>query len=296
MLRTIQTFALDRLAADGRRDGVRRRHAVAFLALLEAPLPPVAEHVAPCRRGSTGWSPTVANLRAADRWAIDAGEVDLALRLVARPVAVLARCSGSIDRGPDPDRDGPGHARRPGRRRPRGPGPRRRPAASPTGRPTRPRPRPGTRSRSASLRALGRRALPADGLFNLGHVALHRVDGRAGPARLPRGRPRALSRAGRRTGRGPRRLGAQRAGPERRTAGGGAERLLLESLDGSTRLDDPQYYAMASASARLGGLHRRATWRARSATRSRDCMRVHAMRDLGDDDDLAAHRRAHRAC
>lgn len=81
LLRTIQTFALARLAADGDERPTRRRHALAYLALAEEAM----------RHDSTSagmeWferlSADHANLRTAVVWAIDAGEVDVALRFVA---------------------------------------------------------------------------------------------------------------------------------------------------------------------------------------------------------------------
>lgn len=81
MLQTIRRFALDRLVEEGRESEVRGRHAEAYLALMStaAPYLPGADQA--------GWldrlSPDHANLRAATRWAIDSGEVALALTLVA---------------------------------------------------------------------------------------------------------------------------------------------------------------------------------------------------------------------
>ncbi|MFL5717856.1 MAG: ATP-binding protein [Chloroflexota bacterium] len=82
LLRTIQTYALRALAMDGDESGTRRRHAEAFLALLvdQAPSLNTSRHPAVLDRVG----PDVANLRAAQRWAIDSGESDLALRLAAR--------------------------------------------------------------------------------------------------------------------------------------------------------------------------------------------------------------------
>jgi tetratricopeptide (TPR) repeat protein len=81
MLRTIQSFALDRLAAAGHEADVRRRHAEAFLALAKS----VSHQLNTSRHGE--WldrmEPEIANLRSAIRWSIDAGEGALALRLVA---------------------------------------------------------------------------------------------------------------------------------------------------------------------------------------------------------------------
>lgn len=81
LLRTIQTFALARLAASGREAEMRRRHADAFASLGMA----CSLHLNTSRHGETldRVGPEIANLRAADRWAIDAGDADLALRLVA---------------------------------------------------------------------------------------------------------------------------------------------------------------------------------------------------------------------
>jgi predicted ATPase/class 3 adenylate cyclase len=81
LLRTIQTFAIARLTADGDEPSVRRRHALAYLALAEE----AERHDG--RAGSAEWlerlSADHANLRTAVAWAIEAGEADLALRLVA---------------------------------------------------------------------------------------------------------------------------------------------------------------------------------------------------------------------
>lgn len=81
MLRTIQSFALDRLAAGGRESEVRRRHAEAFASFGATS----HSHLNTSRHAATldRVEPDLPNLRAADRWAIEAGEGDLALRLVA---------------------------------------------------------------------------------------------------------------------------------------------------------------------------------------------------------------------
>jgi hypothetical protein len=79
MLRTIQTFALARLAADGDDPQVRHRHAEAFLDLATAGTEDLNTSRHPLILDRVG--PDVANLRAAQHWAIDAGETDLALRL-----------------------------------------------------------------------------------------------------------------------------------------------------------------------------------------------------------------------
>ena len=81
MLRTIQSFALDRLANEGIEADVRRRHAEAYLALATQ----VSHRLNTSRHSE--WldrmAPEQANLRAAVRWSIDAGEGVLALRLTA---------------------------------------------------------------------------------------------------------------------------------------------------------------------------------------------------------------------
>ncbi len=80
MLQTIVTFGLARLAASGLEHEVRRRHAVAYLELAERAM----THMSTVTQGR--WlarlRPDSANLREAVRWAIDAGETELALRLV----------------------------------------------------------------------------------------------------------------------------------------------------------------------------------------------------------------------
>ena len=81
MLRTIQTFALARLADDGDEEAVRQRHAEAFLGLVRTE----------GARLNTSWhgavldrvGPEMANIRAAVRWAIDNEAGELALWLVA---------------------------------------------------------------------------------------------------------------------------------------------------------------------------------------------------------------------
>jgi len=81
MLQTIRTFALDRLSTEGRELELRRRHANAFLVLAEA----AARHLpgADQPRWLDRLALDHANLQAATRWAIDARETELALRLVS---------------------------------------------------------------------------------------------------------------------------------------------------------------------------------------------------------------------
>jgi predicted ATPase len=82
LLRTIQTYALGRLAIDGDESATRRRHAEAFLALLveQAPWLGTSRHPAVLDRVG----PDIPNLQAAQRWAIDRDEGDIALRLAGR--------------------------------------------------------------------------------------------------------------------------------------------------------------------------------------------------------------------
>ena len=81
LLRTIQSFALERLAADGAEADARRRHADAYVALLHEVLPDLntSRHAEAIDRVR----PDQANLRAAARWTIEAGEAERALRLAA---------------------------------------------------------------------------------------------------------------------------------------------------------------------------------------------------------------------
>jgi predicted ATPase/class 3 adenylate cyclase/GGDEF domain-containing protein len=81
ILQTIQAYALRQLRDEGREPEVRRRHAMAFLALAEASAPdlPGPRQRAIVQRLRLDH----ANLRSAVRWTIDAGDVDVALRLVA---------------------------------------------------------------------------------------------------------------------------------------------------------------------------------------------------------------------
>jgi predicted ATPase/class 3 adenylate cyclase len=81
LLVTIRAFALDRLKADGREVETRRRHATAYLALAEIAAPHLPGPDQP--RWLDRLAVEYPNLRAAIRWAIDGGEVELALRFVA---------------------------------------------------------------------------------------------------------------------------------------------------------------------------------------------------------------------
>jgi predicted ATPase/class 3 adenylate cyclase len=81
LLKTIETFALRELRAQGREDEARRRHAEAFLAVAEESS---KELPGALMRGVLQrLRLDHANFRSALRWSIDHGEVDIALRLVA---------------------------------------------------------------------------------------------------------------------------------------------------------------------------------------------------------------------
>jgi predicted ATPase/class 3 adenylate cyclase len=80
LLKTIEAFALRELRAEGREDDVRRRHALAYLALAEAStndLPGALQRGILQRLRLDH-----ANLRGAVRWAIDHEDVEIALRSV----------------------------------------------------------------------------------------------------------------------------------------------------------------------------------------------------------------------
>lgn len=81
MLRTVGTFALRELEAEGRIPELTRRHALAYLALAETAAPHLPGGDQPKWLDRLGVDH--ANLRAAMRWSIEAGDVDVALRLLA---------------------------------------------------------------------------------------------------------------------------------------------------------------------------------------------------------------------
>jgi predicted ATPase len=81
MLETIREYALERLDAAGEAEATRRAHAAHFLALAEGLRPRIegADEPAVLAR----YDAEHANLRAALAWALDRGEADVGLRLVA---------------------------------------------------------------------------------------------------------------------------------------------------------------------------------------------------------------------
>jgi predicted ATPase/class 3 adenylate cyclase len=81
LLGTVQDFAVRRLVQDGREDAVRARHAMAYLELAEAAALHLPSSTQPPWLDRLGID--AANLRAAIRWTIDAGEDQLALRFIA---------------------------------------------------------------------------------------------------------------------------------------------------------------------------------------------------------------------
>jgi predicted ATPase/class 3 adenylate cyclase len=81
LLETIRAFGAARLAADGDEAAVRRRHAAAFLALAQAAQGEESAATYPAWLDRLSADET--NLRAAVGWTIEAGEADLAMRLVA---------------------------------------------------------------------------------------------------------------------------------------------------------------------------------------------------------------------
>jgi predicted ATPase/class 3 adenylate cyclase len=81
LLETIRAFAVERLAAEGREADARRRHALAYLALAETAAPNLPGPHQP--RWLDRLTIDYPNLRAAARWAVDSGDVDIAQRFVA---------------------------------------------------------------------------------------------------------------------------------------------------------------------------------------------------------------------
>jgi predicted ATPase/class 3 adenylate cyclase len=81
LLETIRGFALERLRGEDREEAARHRHAEAYLALAERAAPNMPGPDQP--RWLDRLTVDYPNLRAAMRWSIDAGEVELAQRLVA---------------------------------------------------------------------------------------------------------------------------------------------------------------------------------------------------------------------
>jgi predicted ATPase/class 3 adenylate cyclase len=81
MLETIRVFALERLGAERREEDARKRHAIAYLDLAEQASANLPGPDSP--RWLDRLTVDYPNLRAALRWSIDTGEVELAQRLVA---------------------------------------------------------------------------------------------------------------------------------------------------------------------------------------------------------------------
>ncbi len=98
LLRTIQAFGLARLRAEGVEPVIRRRHAEAYLELAEAAAP----HLPSLEQSA--WLDRLAldraELRAAIRWAVGSGEVELALRLVGA-LWRFWQLGGYLDEGHD---------------------------------------------------------------------------------------------------------------------------------------------------------------------------------------------------
>jgi len=98
-LRTVLAFAVECLEESGEADRWRRRHAEHFAALAEQ-----FDEVVPARRDARSrldrLALEVANIRAAIRWALDHGEVELAVRLsVAIPALWFRSGTLSLDDG-----------------------------------------------------------------------------------------------------------------------------------------------------------------------------------------------------
>jgi predicted ATPase/class 3 adenylate cyclase len=81
LLETIRAFALERLVAAGRQAATRRRHASAYLALAESAAVNLPGPDQP--RWLDRLTIDYSNLRAAIRWSIDSGEVEMAQRFIA---------------------------------------------------------------------------------------------------------------------------------------------------------------------------------------------------------------------
>ncbi len=81
MLKTVQAYSLARLQDEGREADIRRRHALAFLDLAEAAAPNLNTGRQPPWLDRLG--DDIENLRTAIRWAVAAGESEVALRFVA---------------------------------------------------------------------------------------------------------------------------------------------------------------------------------------------------------------------
>src|SRR5262249_41289972 len=85
MLETIREYALERAAASGESDALRRKHAAHYLVLAEQAEPALRRGSAAERMWVVRLEPELDNLRAALRWAIEHHETETeeALRLAA---------------------------------------------------------------------------------------------------------------------------------------------------------------------------------------------------------------------
>ena len=81
LLETIRAFALEQLTNDGRERELRRRHALAYLALAETAAAHLPGPDQP--RWLDRLTVDYPNLRSSVRWSIDAGEVEIAQRFSA---------------------------------------------------------------------------------------------------------------------------------------------------------------------------------------------------------------------
>ena len=243
MLRTIQSFALDRLAADGLETDARRRHAEAYLALASE----ASAHLGMSHH--IEWLERIkvdrANVRSALRWSIDSGEGLLALRL-SRHLWRFWHAFGQVADGRELTEQALAM--------PEGPiaGPDRAWALGASGslaywQADSETARIRYQDQIAVAEAAGDEACIADGYFNFGHVAF--ADGDTETLQMAfvesvaeryrrLGDERGAARAGWARG-----IIAMRNGEVER-----ATRYLREGLAAFARLDDRQYHAMTAAS------------------------------------------------
>ena len=289
LLRTIQTYALGRLAIDGdesddpsstrggiprapRRSGARARH----LATPGRPRSRRTGHPQPAGGAALGDRPRRRRDRPSSRGA----------------TVALLECVRPGRRGPATDRGGTGT---PERRRSHAPA--RAWAASALGSLAYWQADPATariwyQQQIDLATAVGDEACVADGMFNIGHVLFIDPRGRATPARPHRGGgPGGIRELGDPRARGPRLLGTRDPGDERRPTGRGGQRTCVEPSprpNGSTTANTTRCPSRASAG-------RHSPWATSPTAISpgdRGTRRVPCDARHRDDDDLAAHRRA----